>query len=706
MKIQKFLNPRSIAIIWASRNHAKVGNIVTQNLIDAWYTWKIYPINLKADTINGLKAYAQVQALPEIPELCIVSLPIQYIMQELQEAVDTWCDCFVVFTAWFKEIGEEWARIEQELIAFSQKHNITLLWPNCLWYIHTPKKINATFAKAPMHVGDLTFISQSGAVVSALFDRCMSTYVWLDTCYTLGNKAILHENNILRHLLEQKISHRAPICMYLEQITDGKCFLSLTRELSRHRPLLLLKPGKSKAAQQAMHSHTWSIAGEDKVLQAVCNQAGIIRCHTIQEMFDLSMYFTWKKSVQGNRIAVITNAGGPWVIATDLIEEAWLVVAHISDHTKSILQEHLPRAASIADPIDVLWDAQSDRYAKVLEAVVQDTARIDCILLILTPQIMTQIEETARVITTISKKHHIPIVCTFVGQHEVYKGKKILREHHIPCYKYPVHAVQAISKARQREQRRRKQYISMPNRFCQEPQESAFLGHNKAKWIQKDLSSIKGLLDTQSTYDVLDTYGVRMPQSILIETSKEASTAAVSLSYPLVMKLVGPELTHKIDIWGVVTGIDNEQELQDVFAVLEAHRDDLRHQGKEVTIALQQQIQTWVECIIGIKKDKQFGDVLMFGAWWTLAELFDNHVMHILPATKQDLESMVQSSAVCTLLQGYRWAPACDISWLVDMLSWFIAFVTHTPNLISAEINPVIVNEYGARAVDPKIVLW
>ncbi len=689
MSLANFFNPLSIAVVGASRDPNKIGTIVVQNLIDGGYQGTIYPINPHADTILWLTTYPTLQACPVAPELVVISLPAQYVLDILKQIVEQKIKYVVVLTAGFKEIWEEGAKIEQEIQNIVREGDLTLLWPNCLWFASVTNHLNATFAELEMVPGSLKIISQSGAIASAFFDRSQAVHLWMDACVTVGNKAWITENDLLSYRNEYA-NRNDPIGLYLESIADGKRFLQITKELTKKNPVFLLKPGKSVSAQHAMQSHTWSIAWEDKVLSAVCEQAGIMRCETLEQFFDLSMYFSRQPAPKGKRVAIISNAGGPAVITTDLLDDAWLEVAQISDETKKKLTDFLPRAASVRDPIDLLGDAQADRYEQAIQTIIDDEAEVDALLIILTPQIMTQIEKTALIISDLSKKYAMPIVCAFIGNHHVIEGQKILHAHHIPCFAYPEKAVYVLAKAYQREEQR-KALPSNISVITPLSQKISFAG--------------RGLVDSQQTQRLLENCGLSTPRSQLISTLDEARKFVLAWNYPVVMKLVWEKLLHKIDVGGVITNIRNEEQLHQAFTTLQQTINVLAEKEIVASIQIQQQIQNWVELIVWYKKDPTFGELILLWPGGSLTNILPNHAMSVLPVSKWDILAMLQKSPLRKVMNGYRGHKSYAIEQLLTFLEGFVQLVQSIDRIDQAEINPIIVTTDGVYAVDPKIVL-
>lgn len=439
-----------------------------------------------------------------------------------------------------------------------------------------------------------------------------------------------------------------------------------------------------------MQSHTWSIAWEDKVLSAVCDQAGIIRCETLEQFFDLSMYFSRQPAPKGKRVAIISNAWGPAVITTDLLDEAWLEVAQLSETTKKKLTDFLPRAASVRDPIDLLGDAQADRYEQAIQTIIDDEAEVDALLVILTPQIMTQIEKTALIISNLSKKYSMPIVCTFIGNHHVIEGQKILHAHRIPCFVYPEKAVYVLAKAYQREERRKT--ISSEISIITPLSQTISLAGS-------------GLVDSKQTQRLLENCGLSTPRSQLIATVDEARKFVLAGNYPVVMKLVWEKLLHKIDVGGVITNIRNEEQLHQAFTTLQHTIAVLAEKEIIASTQIQQQIQDGIELIVWYKKDPIFGEVVILWPGGSLTNILPTHTMSILPVTKGDIRTMLQKSPLRKVMSGYRGHKPYAIEQLLTFLEGFVQLVQSIDRIDQAEINPIIVTTDGVYAVDPKIVL-
>lgn len=711
-----FFYPKSVAIVGASRSPEKLGAIILKNIKNSGFKGEIYPINPKAEEIQGLKVYPDISGLESAPELVIVAIPACQVLEVLKQVGERGSKNVVILSAGFKEEGEEGAKLEKQLIETAEKLEINLLGPNCLGFVNNLHPINTTFGEPVKESGNLRFITQSGAIASGLFDWCNSTGLGISEFVTLGNKAGLNENDILQYFHAQDqntlanhsgegLSSLSPIGLYLESISNGGEFLRITKEITRKNPMFIIKPGKSEAAAKAMQSHTGSIAGADNVLGAVLDQAGVIRCHTLEDFFDLARAFAWEELPQGPKVAVVSNAGGPAVISADAISEEGLSLAQFDESTKKKLEEALPRSASIINPVDVLGDALADRFSSSLEAVMQ-TDEVDGLIVILTPQIMTQIEKTAEAIGEMSKKYKKPILCAFIGGNLVAEGEKKLNELKIPSFRYPERAIAALAdmwkfKKMQLERTAEENAEKVEGITKVESENDV-----ARQVIQEALNKKYKTLDNIAADKILSSVGIKTPPTKYVENAKEAEEFAQQNGWPVVLKLSSPGLLHKKDVGGVITGIINNEQLDDSWHKLERKIEQLDQKVKsEVKIQIQKEVAEGVEVIVGFKHDPTFGPVLLFGAGGSYAELIADRNLHLLPITKKEVENLVQRSKVYTILKGKDGRPSYALEKLYDLIIRVAKLETMIPEAEDIEINPVIVTLNDVWAVDGKIIM-
>lgn len=704
--------PSSVAVVGASRNPQKIGAIVLRNILDSQFEGNVYPINPNTEDIDDLKCYKDFQSLPKTPDLAVIAVPNKIVIDVLGQAGEKGTKNFVIFSAGFKEAGEEGQRLEKKLIDIASKYEMNILGPNCLGFVNEQCPINATFAQVSREKGNLRFISQSGAIASSLFDWSTSTSLGFSEFITLGNKADINENDILEHflksqntitsLVEEGAAEVEPIGMYLESIADGPEFIKLTKKIAQRNPIFLLKPGKSEAAASAMQSHTGAIAGADDVLEAALKQAGVLRCNSLQDFFDVSKAFSWEEIPTGPRVAVISNAGGPAVISADAIVKEGLEVAEFDQPIKERLSEVLPRAAAILDPVDIMGDALPKRYEDAMDIILQTNA-CDSLVVILTPQMVTQVEETAEIIGKMSKKHKKPIFCSFMGGNLVSEGIKILDKHKIPSFNYPERAISAIGAMWRFKQNQ--------NRIIHEVQDISVL--NK-EMLPEDVSQIikdaiddnRTILDNIEANKIITAANINSPQTKLVKDLSEAKFFAENVGYPVVLKLSSPGLVHKKDVGGVILEIKNQKELDNAWDTLVRKTEFLDEKIKEnVAFQIQKEVVSDVEVIIGVKHDPTFGPVLLFGAGGSYAEMLADKNLHLLPVDINAAKKLVQESKVYTLLKGTENRPDHALDKLYEVIVKLGKLVREAPEIKEIEINPVIVTLNDVWAVDPKVFL-
>lgn len=707
-------SPASLAVIGASRDPQKVGHIVFKNILESGYTGLIFPINPSGEAIEGKKAYNNYGQTPVCPELAIIAVPAAVAVGLLGEVAQRGTKNVVILSAGFKEIGEEGRALEEALLAAAKKYSLTILGPNCLGFVNNALPLNATFGTVAPGSGNLRFISQSGAIATSVFDWSRFTGATFSDFITLGNKSIVDEVDVLRYWLHQAktkhsltpksasvkgLSQYRPIGMYLESITRGQEFLELATQLNRIDPVFVLKPGRSRDAQKAMSSHTGAIASDDAILDAALKNAGIIRCAGAEDWFDIARAFAWENAPQGRNVAIVSNAGGPAVITTDAVTQAGLTMAPLSAQTHKILQEKLPRFAALNNPIDVLGDALADRYKAALTAVLEEKS-VDAVVVILTPQVMTQIKETAQVIGELSLAHHKTIVASFMGGTAIEAGEIILNNYRIPSFRFPERAVAALAIMQQWEAHRQ-MVQEAPSRTVALLRTA--LQTELTERAQKEHRKVLSNADAQK---FVAEAGVPTPPSQLVRSEREAVEAATVYGYPVVLKISSAALLHKTEAGGVIVNVHNEAAVRRAFLTLSKKMLLIRgHHGADAAIEVQKQILDAQEVIVGFKRDPSFGAVCLFGAGGTLAELLTDRNLALLPLDVNRAKKLVEAARVYPLLHGFRGASPYALSALYSCMVQLALLFAANPEIAELEINPIMVTKSGVWAADARIIL-
>ncbi len=718
--------PKSIALVGASSDDKKLGSIVLKNIIDSGFKGEIFPLNLTSATILGLKTYKDYEDLPSIPDLALIAIPAKFVLEVLEKIIKKGTKNVVIFSAGFKEAGLEGLALEQDLLEMIKKSStdgsikINVLGPNCLGFVNNLFPVNVTFGQPVNKKGNLRFISQSGAIASSVFDWAEYNEIGFSEFVTLGNKTDLNENDVLKYFYENDISSQTkeegnsglvPVGMYLESIIDGKEFINISKKLSAKNPLFLLKPGKSNESKKAMQSHTGSIAGEDYVLDVALKKAGIIRCDGIEDFFDLAKVFAWEKIPKGKNIAIISNAGGPAVLSSDFVAEEGLKLVRFDEETRNELEKHLPRAASILNPVDVLGDALAERYESAIKTLIVDED-VHSLLIILTPQVMTQIEQTAEVIGRLSLEFSKPIICSFMGGSHIAKGEKVLNKFKIPSFRYPERAVKAIARMSQWAEYRDLLNVSSGSVISSKSvisTKESDLSQDKQnfeanKILSKVLTTDRKNLDSFEANGMLQAYGINTPPTKKCMGLDDARSFVQENSFPVVLKISSPQMLHKSDEGGVIVGIDNDEILEEAFRSMQKIMENMKESNFN-SIQIQKQVAKGLELIIGSKKDIVFGNVLMFGAGGILANLIEDRNLGLIPISEAEVALMIKNSKVNKLIEGYRGEKGYDSTKIADLISKFQTMISSHPEISEADINPVILNDDGIWAVDGKIIL-
>lgn len=697
--LDNFFHPASVAVIGASTNETKLGHSVVKNLIDGGYInmGQIYPINYKADSILNLKAYPSVKDVPESVDLAVIVIPFPYVPDALRECGQKGISSAIVISAGFREAGKEGFEREMELIDISKEFNIRLIGPNCLGVIDTYTPLNASFAAGTPPKGPMAFMSQSGALGTAVLDIALAGHLGLSKFVSLGNKADVSEIDLLQTWKDD--AQTKVIMIYSEGMPNGQEFIRVAREVTRDKPVVAIKSGVTQSGSRAVSSHTGSLAGSEQAYHAAFKQAGVIRVDSMQKLFDVSLAIGYQPLLRGDRIAIITNAGGPGILATDQLEKAGLTLSRFNPETKRALVEYLPDAASAANPVDVLGDARADRYQFALETVSKDP-NVDGILVMLTPQAMTQIKETAEAVSSLSDSIDKPILACFMGKQKVEPGVNVLFERGIPNYSFPEQAANAFG--------------AMDSyRLVREQPEPEYVSYDV------DNESVRKLLDhTRSegrlsigdseAQEILHAYGLRIPKSKVAATADEAISIANDIGFPVVLKIASPDILHKTDVGGVRVGLSSNEEVLDAFELMVYRAQRYVPEARIWGCFVQEMMPPGgLEVLVGMNRDPQFGPLVTFGLGGIYVEALKDVTFRVAPFSLQEATQMLDEISARALLDGIRGNPPVDKDAIVDTLLRMGQLVQTFPEIVEFDINPLIVfsEGQGAVAIDMRLIL-
>ena len=687
--LEKLFYPKSIAVIGASREQGKVGHSILKNLLQYGFPGKIYPINPKAEEILRIKTYSTIFAVQGEIDLAVVAIPAEFVPSILRDCVNKKIGAVIIISAGFKESGKQGSQLERELVEIIKNSGIRVLGPNCLGIIDTASSLNASFAAGMPSRGNIAFFSQSGALCTAVLDWALEQDVGFSKFISLGNKADIDEVSLLLALAEDR--ETKVILGYLEGIENGVRFMEVAREVSRKKPVIITKSARTQAGARAASSHTGTLAGLDAAYEAAFRQCGIIRAETVQTLFDYAIAFAQQPIPRGPNLAILTNAGGPAIIAADAVENSILRMASFRENTISKLRKDLPSNASVYNPVDVIGDAGADRYEKAMKTIVDDPG-VDSLTIILAPQAMTDIKETAEVISKISSAvSDKPIVASFMGQLQVKEGRRILRSGKIPNYPYPertISAVEAMVKYGKWKE-------TPPGKTL-----SFEVNKKKAEEIfAKAKEKSKANLTAEEIREVLSAYGFSLPRRIVAETSREAISAANSLGYPVVMKIVSPDILHKSDVGGVKVGITEKSQVASSFEDLISNAKRFMPEALILGVTVEEMIGPGKEVILGSSRDPSFGPLLMFGLGGIYIEILKDVTFRIAPLTFNEAESMIKEIRSYPILKGVRGEEPSDLIAVREGLLRLSQLVTDFSEILEVDINPLMVLPTGKGTV-------
>jgi acetyltransferase len=685
--LESLLHPNTIAVMGASLTPGKVGNAVVVNLIKGGFEGTMVPINPSGGELMGHKFYKSLDEYGGPIDLSVIAVPTRAVKDAVTDSVRAGAKAVIVITAGFKEVDEEGARLERELVAICRSHGARLMGPNCLGLINTHHKMDASFANYMPQPGGISVLSQSGALCTAILDWAASRKMGLATLLSIGNKADLNETDFLAAFADDE--NTKVIAGYLEGIMSGDEFVRIAESVAQIKPVVILKAGTTSAGSKAASSHTGALAGADIAYGAAFKRAGVIRADTFESLFDYAMAFAMQPLPNGDRVAIITNAGGPGIMAADAVEQAGMKVTSLHPETAEALREKLPPAASVGNPIDVLGDAGPERYAQAVEAAQNDPS-VDAIIVILTPQAMTRPAETARAIAAKASGEK-PVLAAFMGGADVMPGRDELVAANLPDYPSPERAAAAL-KAMVDYAAWRRRPPRIVTRFPVNKR-------RVERIISRQLRSGRLYMGEVKAKEILRAYDFVVPEGRLVSTVDEAVEAAPRIGYPLAMKISSPDIVHKSDIGGVKLNLNSAQEVADAFELM------MLRVGRRVPDAfiegvyLEHMVPKGREVILGMTRDPQFGPMLMFGLGGIFVEVMKDVTFHLAPITSEEAMQMLMGTRSYRLLEGVRGEAGVNLSAIGEALQRISQLVTDFPQIAELDINPFIVAEPGRDSV-------
>ncbi len=697
MNFNNFFNPKSVAIVGASQQKGKVGYEILKSMIEGGYEGQIYPINPKAEPIEGLKCYPDLESIGNTPDLVIIVVPAKIVPSVIKQCDKVGTKSVIIITAGFKEVGKEGKALEDQVVRIAKQSGINIIGPNCLGLIVPSNKLNASFGGSLPEAGSIAYLSQSGALLAAILDMANANGIGFSKLISIGNKADVDELDLIKAVFDDKDTK--VIAGYLENIGDGDEFVRQAEHISHIKPILLMKSGGTQAGAKAASSHTGSLAGSETAYESAFERAGIIRCDSIKQQFDYAQAFGNQPLPAGPSVAVITNAGGPGIMAADAIERVGLKFAKLDEKTISKLMSELPPAANFYNPVDVLGDALAERYRFALDVVLDDP-NVDTVLVLLTPQAMTQAGATADAIVKIAReKHRKPILACFLGASKVADGMRILRAGRIPQYDSPESAVETIKVMSEyvRWQSRPKRVVKL-------------FPVNRRKVeniVERHLrQGIREVGETESK-EILEAYGFVTPKGSIATTAEQASNIANQLGFPVVLKIWSPDILHKSDVGGVRVGLNSEQEVKDAFDLMMYRVPKKMPEAHILGVLVQEMCTGGKEVILGMNRDPHFGPLMMFGMGGIMVEVLKDVSFYLAPLTADEAKQMLINTKTYQMLKGVRGQEGVDIEKIAEGLQRLSQLVTEFPQIQEMDINPYVVGPVGTTpiAVDARMSL-
>jgi acetyltransferase len=694
--LEPFYCPTSVAVIGASSDETKLGHAVLKNTIECGYEGKVYAINPKGGEILGVKAYPSVKDVPGDIDLVVIVVPDRFVAGVLEECGEKGVNGAVVITAGFREMGGEGLQKERELVDIVQRHNMRMLGPNCLGVIDTICPLNTSFARGMPNRGEIAMMSQSGALLMAIHDWAIGEGIGFSRFVSLGNKADIDETDLLK--LWDDDPYSKVIVAYLEGISDGPEFMKIADHVGRETPIVAIKAGTSDAGARAVSSHTGTLAGSERAYDAAFKQVGITRADSVEELFQYALAFAQAPAIKGDSIAVVSNAGGAAIMATDALDRAKLRLASFQRETIELLQGELPPGSNALNPVDVRGDADAERYRFALEAVLRDE-NVHGVVAILIPQAVTKVDETAHIFAEVVHQHDKPVLACFMGKNLAEIGVQILRDARIPNYSYPEPAVDAM-----RAMVERWRWLGRPSREIE-----SFDVVREEVGAAFSAARAEGRLkvgDAESRR-IMEAYGIAIPQSELARNPEEAVTIAERIGYPVVMKIASPDILHKTDIGGVKLNIMEASDVRDAFDLLMYRAQRYMPQADVWGAQVQQMVPQGREVLIGINRDPQFGPLLVLGLGGIYVEVLKDVSFRIAPVARWEAEEMINELRSSALLRGLRGEQPADVEAIVDCMLRVSQLAVDFPEIVELDINPLMVQEEGkgAVALDMRLVL-
>ena len=684
--LDAIFKPSSIAVVGTSRKDGTIGRQILYNLVAYGFNGPVYPVNPNAEYVNSIKCYQNVSSIPDHVDLVVIVVPKESVLAVIDECGEKGVKGIVVISAGFKEIGEKGIRLEKELVEKIKHYGMRLVGPNCMGIINTASeiKMDATFGSTLPIKGQVGFMSQSGALGNIILEYADELKIGFSKFISMGNKADVSGNDMLLDLEDDENTNI--ILMYLESFGNPRKFTKIARRLTKKKPIIAVKAGRTLAGAKAASSHTGALAGLDVAVDALFEQCGVLRATSIEELFDYAVAFANQPLPKGKKVAIVTNAGGPGIIATDACVSLGLTMSTFEDETYRILKDVLPEEASIQNPVDILGDGGAQRYEKALDVVLKDK-NVDAVITIFVPPLISKALDVAIAISSVSAKYDKPVLGCFMGREEVLTSIQELEKNNIPAYLFPESAAKSIAgmyKYNQLRQRREGDIKDFE------------VNKKKVKDILDDAKKAgRNYLSQDEVRDILEAYGFMFPALELAKDEDEAVSIAKRIGFPVVLKIESPDIIHKSDAGGVALRIEDEGELRESYKKVISDVKDKAPEAKIEGMIVEKMVGGGRETIIGMSLDPSFGPLIMFGLGGIYVEILKDVSFRIAPITDLDASDMVRSVKSYPLLKGVRGEEPVDLESIEEHIQRLSRLVEDFPEIEEVDVNPFVVFEKG-----------
>ena len=699
VNLDKVFDPKSIAVIGASNTRGSVGYILLRNLVGAEYDGIVFPVNPTASSVQGIQAYASIGQVPRKIDLAVVAVPARSVPEVVRECGEAGVAGAVIVSAGFKETGPQGKRLEDQVSSIAAGYRLRILGPNCLGYVRPALNLNVTFAHVMPEAGRVAFFSQSGALGTAILDWAAANHIGFSAFVSVGSMSDVDFGDLIDYYGADP--HTSSIILYIESINDARKFMSAARHFAKTKPVIVVKSGRTARSAMAAASHTGAIAGDDTLYSAAFRRAGVVRVDEIEDLFDCSETLSRQTSPRGPRVAILTNAGGPGVMAADRLLDLGGALARLSDDTDARLKDLLPSFAARGNPVDVGGDADAARYARAAEVLIQDPDT-DGVIAILTPQAMSLPTETAHALVEVTRKHRSkPLLTSFMGAAKVAEARHVFREAHVPTLDTPEDAVRAYMYMFQ--------YTRSLANLYETPQDilpDFTPDRDAVKRIFVDVArSGRDILSEIEAKDVLAAYDIPVVTTRVATSPEECRSVAEDIGFPVAIKILSHNITHKSDVGGIALNVRSAPEAANQYTKITERVRQARPDADIAGVTVQTMSRGGHEVIVGSKRDATFGPAILFGMGGTGVELYRDVAVDFPPLNQALARAMIQSTKVSRLLEGYRGRPGVDMTALEQALVKISYLLVDFPEIVEMDANPLQVRPDGMCALDARIVI-